>query len=253
VSADRQPSRLLLAQARAGWTLIELLSVLAVIGILAGLLLPAITATNARVRLTRCAHHLRQLGLGLQFYADADRSGRLPGHEVPGRPPIGLNPGPTWVFNLSPYVPGLDRLRLCPADVMALRRATNFGCSYVLNDYTASDPRGHASLAAVAGITDPDGNPMLHVPRIRRLDQLPNPSGTPLVFEASTLGFLLGDHRTHPDTWFFGWSNVVADIDPYRHRGRANYLFGDLHVESLPGEQVKARIERGDNFAVPAP
>jgi prepilin-type processing-associated H-X9-DG protein len=230
---------------------VELLVVVGIIGILASLLLPALSSARARARLSRCAQHLRQLGLGLQFYADADRQGRLPGHDVPGRPPVGLNPAPAWVYNLAPHLDGLDVLRLCPADLIAGQRATNYGCSYVLNDFTASDPRGVAALAATLGITDPDGNPMIRVPRIRRLDQLPNPSGTPLVFEASTLGFAMGDNRTHPDTWFLGWSNVVADIDPYRHGVRANQLFGDLHVEAVPAAALKQRIEHGDNFAVP--
>jgi prepilin-type processing-associated H-X9-DG protein len=122
----------------------------------------------------------------------------------------------------------------------------------VLNDYTAADPRAR-NPAPAAAATGPDGEPLFEVPRNRRIDSFANPAATILAFEASDLSFLIGDHRTHPDTWFFGWSNVLADIDPYRHRGSANYLFADLHVERLAGAKLKARVDAGDNPAVPPP
>ena len=86
---------------------------------------------------------------------------------------------------------------------------------------------------------------------IRRLDSIPTPSATMTLFEGSDLGARLGDERTHPDTWFRGWSNVVADIDPWRHGAAANYLFADGHVETIPAIRLKKRLEQGDHFAVP--
>ena len=58
---------------RKGFSLIELLAVMATIGILLALILPAVHAARESSRRVQCQNHLRQLGLAFHNYHDVNR------------------------------------------------------------------------------------------------------------------------------------------------------------------------------------
>jgi prepilin-type N-terminal cleavage/methylation domain-containing protein/prepilin-type processing-associated H-X9-DG protein len=57
-------------RASKGFTLIELLATIAILALLAGLLLPAISASKSKVKRTTCLNNLQQISLGVRMYSD---------------------------------------------------------------------------------------------------------------------------------------------------------------------------------------
>jgi prepilin-type N-terminal cleavage/methylation domain-containing protein len=102
--------------ARPGFTLVELLVVVAIIGVLVALLLPAIQAAREAARRNSCGNNLKQLGLALQNYHDARKT--FPYQSVvttssgTGMMTTTTGIGPNWVVGVLPFVEGTNVLTL---------------------------------------------------------------------------------------------------------------------------------------------
>ena len=63
-----------------GFTIIEIITVIALIAILAAMLFPVFARSRERARAVQCANNLFEIGLALQMYAE-DWGGRYPPQE----------------------------------------------------------------------------------------------------------------------------------------------------------------------------
>lgn len=93
---------------RCGFTLVELLAVIAIIGVLVAILLPAIQAARESARRTQCKNHLKQIALAMLVHESAH--GHLPtggwGYRMVGDAASGYGrdqPG-GWAYNILEYI-----------------------------------------------------------------------------------------------------------------------------------------------------
>jgi prepilin-type N-terminal cleavage/methylation domain-containing protein/prepilin-type processing-associated H-X9-DG protein len=86
---------------RAAFTLIELLVVIGIVGILIALALPAIQRARDSAARLQCAYNLKQIGLGLHQYHDANKAFPPGVRWQKGKDPQRLA---SWLTQILPYV-----------------------------------------------------------------------------------------------------------------------------------------------------
>lgn len=123
---------------QAAFTLVELLVVMAIIGVLAALLLPAFGRAKESARGTACLSNLRQIGVGLQLYVQ-ENNNHLPSlrdRSLDTNSPV--IPLPTADVALSNHV-GNVRVFDCPSDKAGLfaQTGSSYGWNSLLNGQDA--------------------------------------------------------------------------------------------------------------------
>jgi prepilin-type N-terminal cleavage/methylation domain-containing protein/prepilin-type processing-associated H-X9-DG protein len=205
-------------QRRAGFTLVELLVVVAVIAILAAILFPVFARAREKARQTKCLSNLRQVGLALRMYVD-DYDGLYPtvlaedtSPDTPGA--FDLNAVADWTEMIADHLKD-KQIQRCPSD---LAPAAGFESSYALNAWFEY----HLTQNDVTHQSD----------TILLAERLNN---------AET-----EKHSEHFVWWLWQGKTwpPAATPDPtqaasqelalIRHNGQSNYMFADGHLKSLP-------------------
>jgi len=219
----------------------EMLCVLAVLGVVAVATFPAVNKGLVVAKQTQCLSNMRQIGTALMSYA-SDHDGLLPQttHSTAAMGVAGRYE--SWIYKLADYLEDVNAVRICPADKKARRnriRETDGLTSYLLNDLVFDSAESSTPL--------------------NRLQNIPLPSKTMLIFPASdNLAISRGRDHIHGGSWT-SWFGILGDIEPDRHRsgnratdrlkGSANYVFADGHVATISATELKKISDAGVNPA----
>jgi prepilin-type N-terminal cleavage/methylation domain-containing protein/prepilin-type processing-associated H-X9-DG protein len=228
-----------------GFTVVELLVVVSVIGVMAALLLPALSKTKEHARATVCRSHMKQLALSFLLYAE-DNAELLPWPGgLPGRANKNPNYDADWCAggqnsidpNLSSswYVPGFGFNAECgsvyPYVMSQPRRVydPNFKEDFPVYRCPSTGPLGQAlrvNFSANAW-TDP-GKPF-------GKDVIPSKGlTTAMIVDPSRKIMLVNeDPKAMLNSAFLPGGTKRTSVF---HMDRANLAFMDSHVESQPSK-----------------
>lgn len=242
---------------QAGFTLVEALVVVAILGVLAALLLPALGHARNRARSTVCQNNLGQLGRALAMYA-----GEF--HRYPGTRSSPIRPGSSflkesaragaslewvlWDERLAPYFAARSSVLRCPSHDPTVFAGTHTNYSYGYNAYGSGvmGPRQNLGLGRVLPPDDYSGpSPMMEVSDAK----VRVPSDMVAVADVEDVG-------SHYSTAVVTPGQALASPTA-RHAGGANAVFCDGHVEfakqSRWTEKTSAARRRWNNDHEPHP
>jgi len=239
---------------RKGFSLVELLTVIAIIAILASIIFPVMSMVNQKARMNKCITQLHQIGLGVQMFKQDNR--RYPdilatsvqkdtgGNVIPfDRTGADKN-----LMGLWPEYVRSSKLFHCPSskyiDTSAVEQDPASGIwfypydSYDFVIMKAGDVRRHYTRSWVvlpSGTTDPAG------PVQNYIADRPPLTGDAAADYERQLKF-----RTPPDNTVITWCSSHESISgsgtggrATQFGGRAPILYLDGHVDQMQAQDVE--------------
>jgi len=204
-----------------GFTLVELLIVIAIIALLLSILMPSLRKAKSMAMRLKCAHNLKQIDLAVSFYLNEnDNTYPCAQDPVSTEPPYWLWMGRGWRFLVEPYLGGnIDAnnpsVLFCPQDYAAKDKYESTSYSYSMAFYHSPEQIDDMNSPA-----DTYNNPQPSIPQ-RSMD-VARPSGKILIGE-----------------WLSSHLPINNDQGWWCWQGSRNYLFVDGQVHFLKAKQIR--------------
>ena len=223
--------------------MIELLVVVAIIGILAAILLPVLAKAKTKANRLRCASNLKQVNLALRMFAD-DHDGRMPWllplpdqiqltQRLTGAAPYrGQHPANrkvrdvSTVFLISDVRHGLGNARtlLSPCDPAA--DVINETLDLNFNNLTQLDPKGISYSVCHGGDEQLPGT-IVAVTRNTEHITL-KPAGSQPYFQGGQLKWLINRNPPGDSTRFIGADEITETTPPGQIKRISPMIMGQL-------------------------
>ena len=241
---------------RRAFTLLELLVVVAVIAILAGMLLPALSKARSRGQAVACLNNTRQLALAWTLYAD-DHDSRLP-YNLGGqgaRRVATLRTNLNWVNNVMTWLDDSDNTNTatltqaslgsyasrnaatyrCPSDHVLSELQRSLGWAGRVRSYSMNAMVGDAGELSQRGynINNPGYVQFFKLPTIPRPAQI-------FVFldehpDSINDGYFLNKYSSYD---YYQWIDLPASY----HGGAAAFSFADGHSEGHRWQVASTKV-----------